>query len=267
MIQFDVFKDGKGFALTMSYDDGSPNDRRLAPLFDRYGIRGTFHLNSNRMLHSTDGSIRPEEVKDVYKNHEVAAHTYHHGWLEKMPDVSVINEVLNDRLELEKACGYIVRGMSYPFGTNNQRVRDLIKSCGIVYSRTANSTNRFDIPNDFLAWHPTCHHNGAPECAKRFLETVKSGWAKGKLLYIWGHAHELTDESDWEMMEELCKSLSNLENVWYATNIEIYDYVTAQRSLHIAADESAVHNPSQIDVWINKDGQTVKIPAGETVIF
>ena len=37
---------GKHKALTMSYDDGRTYDRQLVEIFNRYGIKGTFHLNS-----------------------------------------------------------------------------------------------------------------------------------------------------------------------------------------------------------------------------
>ena len=33
-------------AVTFSYDDGVPQDRRLAEIFDCYGMKGTFNFNS-----------------------------------------------------------------------------------------------------------------------------------------------------------------------------------------------------------------------------
>ena len=41
-----VYPDGNHKALIMSYDDGLDDDIVLAQLFDRYGIIGTFHINS-----------------------------------------------------------------------------------------------------------------------------------------------------------------------------------------------------------------------------
>ena len=34
-------------AVTFSYDDGVRQDRRLAEIFDKYGIKGTFNFNSD----------------------------------------------------------------------------------------------------------------------------------------------------------------------------------------------------------------------------
>ena len=43
------FPQGKAKALTMSYDDGREQDRKLVEIFNRYGIRGTFNLNYGLM--------------------------------------------------------------------------------------------------------------------------------------------------------------------------------------------------------------------------
>lgn len=40
------FPDGKRKALTFSYDDGNEEDVRLIGLMNRYGLKGTFNLNS-----------------------------------------------------------------------------------------------------------------------------------------------------------------------------------------------------------------------------
>ena len=40
---YTCFPGGRHKVLTMSFDDGRLEDRRLVELFNRYGIRGTFH--------------------------------------------------------------------------------------------------------------------------------------------------------------------------------------------------------------------------------
>ena len=80
MIEFNRFYGGKHHALTMSYDDGMIFDRKLVDIFNKYGIKGTFHLNSGNF--GKEGYISKEEVKILYRGHEVACHTVHHGYLE-----------------------------------------------------------------------------------------------------------------------------------------------------------------------------------------
>ena len=39
-------KDGKSKVLTLSYDDGVVQDIRLIGILDKYGIKGTFNINT-----------------------------------------------------------------------------------------------------------------------------------------------------------------------------------------------------------------------------
>ena len=58
-----LYKDGKRKALTMSYDDCPPEDSRLVELFNRYHIKGTFHMISAKIK---DGFwITPAQVLEV----------------------------------------------------------------------------------------------------------------------------------------------------------------------------------------------------------
>lgn len=50
--------DGKTRALTFSYDDGVTQDVRLIKLFDKYGMKATFNLNSS--LLGKDGELLRE---------------------------------------------------------------------------------------------------------------------------------------------------------------------------------------------------------------
>ena len=47
-VLYTCFPGGKHKVLTMSYDDGRLEDRRLVALFNRYGIRGTFRSEERR---------------------------------------------------------------------------------------------------------------------------------------------------------------------------------------------------------------------------
>ena len=47
---YTCFPGGKHKVLTMSYDDGKIHDRRLIALFNKYGIKGTFHINGNGLF-------------------------------------------------------------------------------------------------------------------------------------------------------------------------------------------------------------------------
>ena len=59
--------------------------------------------------------------------------------------------------------------------------------------------------------------------------------------------------------------MQGIESVWYATNIEIYDYVQACKRLIFGIDGTVVENPSAIPVWIRSNQDVVEIPAGAVV--
>ena len=121
---------GKRKALTFSYDDGVTQDRRLIRLLDQYGLKATFNLNSELLGH--DGSllregvtvshvkVPPEEAADLYRGHEIAAHTLTHPNLTHVPEeAEIIRQTEEDRKNLSALAGYEVRGMAYPGGGVN----------------------------------------------------------------------------------------------------------------------------------------------------
>lgn len=258
------FKDFKPKALTMSYDDGSDNDRRLVGIFNKYGIRGSFHLVSAWLGGS---HVSPDEIKTLYKGHEVSGHTHSHLWPEKIPTQENIREIFLCKETLEKACGYIVRGMSYPYGKQTSDEVTLCRLAGMKYSRTTSASHGFALPDDFLYWSPTCHHDDPMlfDLLTSFKEDLP--WRKMPLMYVWGHSHDLDRNGNWDRIEKFCAEASGMEDVWYATNIEICDYVTAIRGLELSADGTMIYNPSATAVYAKENGREFVIEGGKTVNF
>ena len=113
---YTCFPGGKHKVLTMSYDDGKQADRRLIEIFNKNGIKGTFHINAGTSMRDPE-RIPLDEIHALYKGHEVSSHTYTHPTIERCPLEQVVQQILEDRRLLEKAAGYPVRGMSYPNGS------------------------------------------------------------------------------------------------------------------------------------------------------
>ena len=63
-IRFQYYPGGKTKALTMSYDDGRIHDLRLLDIFNKYGIKGTFHLNSDTL--DRENFVSREQVATAY---------------------------------------------------------------------------------------------------------------------------------------------------------------------------------------------------------
>ena len=272
-------------ALTLSYDDATEQDIRLIEIMDKNGIRGTFNVSSG--LYAPEGKVYKEGTLsrrmsrrrsiELYKNsgHEVAVHCYSHPHLAQLPAASVANEALLDRLSLEADYGTDVRGMAYPFGDYSctDEVVTALKSVGIVYSRMTSPTRSFGLPADWLRWHPTCKHTDERlwELTDKFL--TESVTQEARLFYLWGHSFEFDGADNWDVIEDFCAKTGGKDDIWYATNIEIYDYVQAYRRLIWTADLSRVTNPSATPVsflyhTIEDSGEKKRnytVGAGETL--
>lgn len=257
-----LWPDGKRLALTTSWDDGTIHDRRLVELFNRHGVKGSFNLNSSGL--DKEGKLASSELKALFSGHEVAGHGVTHPFLERLPDSVMLRELAVDRIELEKLMGYPVTGFALPFGTYDSRVLKALAGCGYVYSRTVKATDGFGLPDNFLEWHPTCHHSKCLERLKDFTVTDQP-WAKrSKLFYLWGHSFEFDRNNNWSLIEEFCQEVSKIEGVWHATNIEVCRYLMAMRSLVFSMDGKAVHNPSRLAVWHDVEGVPAAIPPGDS---
>lgn len=267
---YTCYPGGLAKALTMSYDDGKIEDKRLIEIFDKYGIKGTFNLNYGLMdrepLPNDFERIKKEEIKEVYKNHEVATHCLTHPTISRCPLTGVATEILEDRKGLEALTGRIVRGHAYPNGSYSEEIKSLFKQLGIAYARVVGGSHNFELPKDYMEWQATCHHND-PELMKLAEDFVNfKKYQYLKLMYVWGHSYEFDMKNNWEVIEKFCEFVGGRDDIWYATNIEIVDYLEAAKRLQFSADNTAVYNPNAISVWIAvNDKRKVEIPAGAYV--
>ncbi len=266
------FPGGRGKALTLSYDDGVVQDIRLIGIMDKYGLKGTFNINSAAYLPEDAvrerfyGRMKLSEAKKLYigSGHEVAVHAYTHPFLEKLDSTEVLSEIIEDRRAIERDYGTIARGMAYPFGTYNEQVVDILDKCHIAYARTTKATFRFDLPENWLTLHPTCHHNyeKLPLLAQSFVEK-QNKWGTPELFYLWGHSYEFDNDDNWDVIERFAEQTGGHDEIWYATNIEIYDYVKAYERLEMSFDKKIFRNPSAVDVWFEHRKEVYCVPAGK----
>lgn len=97
---YKCFPGGKFKVLTLSYDDGKLEDKRLVDIFNKNGIRATFNVNSGL----TDMPIRlpASEWNDLYDNHEIALHTCTHPTMNRCGSYEIAREILEDKTNIEK---------------------------------------------------------------------------------------------------------------------------------------------------------------------
>ncbi len=256
---YTCFPEGKHKVLTCSYDDGKLEDRQLVAMFNEYGLKGTFNVNSGLI---DEERIPLSEYKELYKGHEVACHTALHPTIARCASEHIVQELIEDRRILEKTLGTTVRGLAYPNGSVDQRIIDLLPACGIRHARTVKSTGGFGLPDNFLAWNPTCHHNhNLLELGATFKDMHKTQYLY--MMYVWGHSYEFSRDNNWNVMEDFCKLIGGQDDIWYATNIEIVDYMEAAERMQFSASGEFVYNPSAQTVWLEVDKKKVACPGGQ----
>ncbi|MHC1694932.1 MAG: polysaccharide deacetylase family protein [Eubacteriales bacterium] len=225
---------GKNKAVTFSYDDGVTQDIRLVELFNKYGLKSTFNINSQ--LLGMDGAlqlgevkvshvkVKAEDVRKIYAGHEIAVHTLTHPNLTTLEDGEIIRQVEQDRLALSELAGYEVVGMAYPCGgvNNNDHVAKVIKeNTGVRYSRTIDNAESFD-PQDYLhRLKPSVYHmefDKLFELGERFLFLEAD---KPQIYYIWGHSYELDLSDGWDRFEKFCAMISGKNDIFYGTNAQV----------------------------------------------
>ena len=276
-----LYPGGLRKAVTFSYDDGTIHDARLADTFTKYGVKGTFNLNSRELRAGsafTDEMIR-EHILD--KGHEVAVHGYMHSAAGKLRPIECIREYLDSRLELEGRFDMIIRGMAYPDSgvntfsgdINYAEVKHILTDIDIAYARTTGSKEEnFDLPTDWHAWSPNARHRHPRlmELIDKFLNVDYSklyiSSHQPRLFYIWGHSYEFNGDNSWDIIERACERFAEArDQIWFATKFEIYDYVMAYRSLVYSADGMTVYNPTLKTIWFSCDRDVYTIAPGETL--
>ncbi|MDO5330887.1 MAG: polysaccharide deacetylase family protein [Bacillota bacterium] len=257
-------------AVTFSYDDGIIEDKTTTEILNRYGLKGTFNLNSgksgeskfreNKLGKQIDCSyLVLKDDKAVYSGHEIATHTHTHPHMEGLSEQRQQEEYLTDIKELSTIFGQPIRGSAYPYGTYDSNTIEALKASGIKYSRTTRSTYRFDVPVYWLLWHPTIHHRDPLlwETLSRFYKSKK----ELALFSLWGHSYEFALDDNFSLLEDFCKSIKSRKDVYNGTNIEIYDYTHAATMLYYR--DGHFVNPSNQTVYFSACGKEYSIPAGE----
>lgn len=220
--------------FTFSFDDGTVQDRRLTDLFNSFGFRGSFNINSgffgnkHRIKHigieCDHSELTTDDAVQVYKGHEICAHTKTHPDLRTLDFKSIIDEVEGDRKFLEDLFETQIFGMAYPGGGkpyNDNVIKTILENTGIRFARTILSHHRFEMPKNFMEWHPTCDINDttALDLAEDFINMPDNDVS---LFYIWGHSFEFDKLDSWNIIEKLCSRLSQADGLINLTNGEIY---------------------------------------------
>lgn len=162
--------------VTLSFDDGLEQDKRIIEILKKYNIKATFNLNAglfgkqgmigrigdyglfdltekNKVLlkflkHSSANRISKEEIQKVYHGFEIASHGYLHDDLKSLKRNELENAVGRDLEELESITGFPIKGYAYAKGGYSDEAMKYLEEKGILYARTTKTTGTFDFPEN-----------------------------------------------------------------------------------------------------------------------
>ena len=220
-------------ALTFSYDDGVSEDIRLVELFNKYGVKCTFNLNTG--IQSEDSwwvmqdvqihRMNQSEIGNLYDGHEIATHGLTHENPTGRDEIWLEEEFGKDIENIKKIYGTTPVGMAYAYGAFDDTVCNYLTAHGIKYGRTVWESHSFALPEDPIRLRPTCHHNDEElfPLLRKFLEEEPEG-EENWLFYVWGHSYEFDSCRNWARIEEFVERAAGHEDILYGTNQECLTY-------------------------------------------
>jgi peptidoglycan/xylan/chitin deacetylase (PgdA/CDA1 family) len=223
--------------LVTSWDDGHPDDLRLAERLARLGIAATFFVP----VHNSEGRavMSPADWRALdAAGFELAAHTLDHVRLNSMPPAAAYRQMVEGRQRLEDALGHAVAGFAYPGGRVGRHGRQMAAEAGFTYARTTRmfclspGPDRLDMGTT-AQFHP--HTNAALlrnwlrqgagrarlHLARRIM--AAGGLAQrmallaeaaathpgGGVLHLWGHGWEIAGQGLWPVLEDTMARLAD----------------------------------------------------------
>jgi peptidoglycan/xylan/chitin deacetylase (PgdA/CDA1 family) len=216
--------------FTLSFDDGVEHDKRIIALMKRYGLHGTFNLNSGLFGYSPKlfhiNRIPRDEIKQVYEGFEVASHGARHenprGASRSRLEASIVKDIEG----LSDLVGYRVRGHAYPYGFHTAAAEDCLRRHGVIYARRIRGSGSFLFPENPYQYDPTCWFN-AKNVFRLIDEFVQAQPENGDLLFMmWGHGYEL--DYGWrkcpeEQLERIFSKIAGRPDIVYCTNKEAFE--------------------------------------------
>lgn len=255
---------GKRKAFNISYDDGVLQDVRFVNLLNKYGLKGTFNLNSGLLeteyewTHDNGSVIKRLPISDVvsiYKGHEVASHTLTHPFMHELSKEDILYQLSSDKTNLEKIFHRQIRGFAIPFDYCSDLIVSCAKECDFDYMRISDESLSFNPPTNFHRWASTIFH--CRESLKQLTNEFINCSNELALYQIAGHSYDLDVENKWDDIEEIFKAISTQPDILPMTHIEMVEYLTAMNSAIIT--ENGIENNSSISLWFDINGKICEI--------
>jgi hypothetical protein len=236
--------EGQLRVVTTSWDDGDPQDLRLADLLRSRDLPGTFYvpiIGYRRRKTLTAADLRTLSSAGF----EIGAHTVSHTSLPRLRPNELNHEVRTCKQMLEQTLGRGVLMFCYPNGRYDVEVIRQVKNAGYAGART---TRMLSVRAEFLPFEMATTVQAYPHPRAGYIRNLgRAGdvmglfnyvaklnrfesWVDlgkrlfrqvlehGGIWHLYGHSWEIDELRLWSDLQEMLDYVSHRKGVSYVTN-------------------------------------------------
>jgi peptidoglycan/xylan/chitin deacetylase (PgdA/CDA1 family) len=251
--------------VATSWDDGDPQDLKVAELLRERGLVGTFYFP----FLGYDGrqTLTPDHLRSLAaEGFEIGGHGMSHNVLTPLRSKEIAREVGICKKRLEDILGEQVRMFSYPLGRYNGVVVQHLKDAGYLGART---NRMLGYKLDFSPYEMPTTLQAAPlkkaDYCRNALRSASPGrvltyfarvirapnWVElGKSLFdlalrdggvwhLYGHSWQVEEMGLWDDLKEILDYVSGREGVLYVTNAAVLNFLPGRTPVPARALGSA----------------------------
>ncbi len=219
--------------ITISVDDGYPEDSRAADLLQKYRLPGTFYIPAKNPEQPV---MEASQIRELARCFEVGGHTYNHTGLKPLSEDQAFKEILDGKTWLEDVVGEPVVSFCYPQGKFNRQTPELVKRAGFLGGRTC-LFNLHTFPRNPFLWGLSTHagdhskmiqvrhallegnyegavnfftiYRGATNWQSHFLNGLDYVTNHGGIAHLYFHSWEIEANRQWNELEEILKKIAD----------------------------------------------------------
>jgi len=238
---------------TLSFDDGHPNDLKVASLLKKYSLRATFYVP---IQNSENDLMSHAQIRKLHsKGFEIGSHGLTHRRLPRLTESDARKEIEESKKRLENIVDGKIFGYCFAGGKYDESHVEMATEAGYLYCRSTRLL-RQKKPVDGPLLHTTMqyHHLSTlgylKHIARRpkisswmmFLTTVanlglNSGpltladfWADkairdNSFFHLHGHSYEFSSSHEWKELEALFEILASKKSIKWVNNRDAYTFL------------------------------------------
>ncbi|MEG9250209.1 polysaccharide deacetylase family protein [Arthrobacter sp. Soc17.1.1.1] len=119
--------------VSLTFDDGWADQVTGAQILNKYGLKGTFYVNSGSF--DSPGYMSLASVRELAAaGHEIGGHSVTHPDLVTLPADETRRQICNDRVNLTNL-GFRITNFAYPFASSAPAIETIVRDCGYNSAR------------------------------------------------------------------------------------------------------------------------------------